>query len=664
MKPYFFKKCQKPGCQNLATHIGQESFHYCLKHLDQNALKKVKKYLSSRTDLQFTILDGRNSSNSSFFILPATPQRNSDLRGSIFIAIDFSLADLEQTDFSFCHFINCDLRRTKLYNASLRWSCFNKTLLRQADISNSDCRWMQAQSEKLQPFESVCERLAAKHKTASSGYLHLVGRDNVDFFFGRFGYEAEEKEKTFFNNQNFENLAYLARETNSSCSGTGFLTLQDVLLEIQTNDIKKTDWSGAILRNSDLAYSNFDHTLAIEVVFDGSDLHEASFCHAILDRSSFLNVSFSRGDLHNDSTSNKDTPPVSSNFQRAHMENCILDGTNLERLFFEDTILNNASIQGATLRKAIFSQCKMRNIAADDVIAEQACFIATDLSGASFSGAILNKARFYWNDTNELPITLNEKDSKRLKESVSKKSTLKTTNSRTQKLEDNACNLKATNFQAAELEHVVFDSCELQGALFQAASLKKASLKKTKCMAAQFKASNIDGTDFSKADLTSSSFQDAGIEDTPPIFEDTTLTDAILSGMDLTGTEFKDSKLDGIDLSDCNLSDTKFLSSPMTRASLRNTVLNNAHFQNVDLTSSDISFALTQPEKDSKLIFQDCIFNMANMQGVQFKNVKWLNCNLKKSNFSFAIIKKAIFQECELEDISFNGADCKKLKIK
>ena len=183
MKPYFFKKCQKPGCQNLATHIGQESFHYCLKHLDQNALKKVKKYLSSRTDLQFTILDGRNSSNSSFFILPATPQRNSDLRGSIFIAIDFSLADLEQTDFSCCHFINCDLRRTKLYNASLRWSCFNKTLLRQADISNSDCRWMQAQSEKLQPFESVCERLAAKHKTASSGYLHLVGRDNVDFFF-------------------------------------------------------------------------------------------------------------------------------------------------------------------------------------------------------------------------------------------------------------------------------------------------------------------------------------------------------------------------------------------------------------------------------------------------------------------------------------------------
>ncbi len=665
MEPISLKKCKEDGCNHLATKIGQKQFDYCLQHLKSEDYEELTSLFSKGIDLQFSVLDGRNSNGYPFTTLPCNPKKEHDLRGSIFVAIDFSSADFECVDFAFCWFIACDLRRARLYNSSLRWTCFNRTLIRQTDINNSDCRWMQAQSsDHIADFTAICTQLTEKYKKAPSKYLHIIGRNDSEFFFRRFGYEPDDEEKELFKQQKFEELAKAVKGIESSDSPTschnkeGILSLKSILQQVKTS-VPETDWSGAAIRDSDLAYSSFDYTLAVEVVFDGSDLHEASFRHATLHRSSFLNVSFSRCDLSTSITHFQDNLVI-SRFKEAKMEGCILDGTNLERLFFEGTIFNNASMKGAFLRNAVFFACEMRNITADDVVGENAFFLASNLSGASFIGSILNNTRFWWDFSKCLPIKLKDKDQKDLKSKYQ------------QLLNENRVltNLIATNFQAAELEKVVFNNCMLQGALFQAANLSDANLKDTQCLGCQFNACNINGVNFTGSDLTSCSFQDAGTLDTPPTFEKTILTDAILSGMDLTGAKFIDSTLDGIDLSNCRLSDVEITIKSqnkyiqMSRASLRNSVLNGAQFKKVDLSSTDLSFSVCREDNNnSKVKFYECILSMASLEGVDIKNVTWFKSDLRKANLSFANLEDAIFEHCHLEDSSFKGANLNGIEI-
>ncbi len=686
METIYFTKCKKDGCNNLATKIGTKEFDYCLQHLKKYEIERVEELLrEKKKDLECSIIDGRSvddrgisgstSTNYQFKALPCNFQRDANLRGSIFIAIDFSSADFERVDFSFCFFIGCDLRRTRLYNSSLRWACFNRTLLRQADINNSDCRWIQAQSVKKNDdrwrFDNICSRIAEKHATAASKYLHVIGRNDAQFFFRRFGYIANEDEKKLFEQQKFKELAEIAEKVKykGTDSNQGKLHHDYLLREIPKTIHKpnKTDWSGAALRDSDLAYSCFDHTLAVEVVFDGSDLFEASFCNATLDRSSFLNASFSRCNLpesDNSPTINNEKI-VESRFKLASMRGCILDGTNLERLFFEKTVLNNATMKGAFLEKALFFQCEMRNITADDVVGENAYFLASNLSGSSFKGSILNKARFWW-DSESLPIKLPDEET--LRNSWENLAT-----------DEDRANLTAINFQAAELENVIFNKSKLNGALFQAASLNEACLQETVCLGAQFAASKIDGVDFGNANLISCSFKDAGMESKPPKFNGATLEDAILSNMDLTGTSFENAKLDGANFADSKLINVKFVSTDinkkleMQRVILSNTILNGALFENVDLTSADLSFAIIQNnfegQRKERTSFKDCTLYMANLKGIQLPTAKLINCDLRKCNFSFAKLgrtstsKQVVFEECSFEDSSFHAVECVNIHI-
>lgn len=658
MKPIKLPICSHPDCSNFATVVKGKNHDFCLLHLTEAKRDQINKDFNGSTSLQNSTLDGRDPDGKLFHCSPFRIKKGSDCKGSLFIAVDFSSADIEQADLSFCQFVYCDLRRAKLFNTSLRWTRFNRSLLRQTDINNSDCRWMQAQSThntKVGDLTKTLRTLWNKLNSAPSNYLHLVGNDDGDFFFRRFSFEPEGSDKELFRAQKYNRLTTVA-----SSSNTPWNTALENITSPGHHRISQTDWSGSALRDCDLAYACFDGALAHEVSFDGSDLHEASFNGADLQRSSFINASFSRSNPVNHDDGKKPARHVvytDSRFQNANLDGCVLNGTNLCGMFFEGTAFSNASLEGALLNRSIFFACEMENISADDVIGPQSCFFASDLSGASLKGAILRNSAFHWNDKTALPIDLEASIIERLKQAWVDKDPAEG--------KDRSI-LTGANFQAVELDGSDLTRCFAAGVLFQGAGLKNAKFTNAICTGSQFLASIVDGTDFTGANLTSCDFSDAGIEEEPPIFSNTILVDAIFKNMSLESVQVVDGNLESVDFSSCRLSGAKFTSTKpigllnVQRATFRNSDLSGAKFENVDLSSADLSFCtgnLVLAHKSEGILFRNCLINSATFRGTMLNYYHWQSCDFSKSDISDSTLRKGKIEYCVLADTSFRGSE-------
>lgn len=635
MNPLILERCHEPRCSNFATVVGSRSFAHCLRHLNHTEHDRVQRLFQNASGHQNSVFDGRHGGSPRYTPLPYSPPKGADLAGSVFVAIDLSSADFEGVNFSFCNFFVCDLRRARLYNASLRWAQFYRSLLRQADINNSDGRWLRARSPRSPVADDLSvalNRLATKLKKVPSEYLHLVGREDAPLFFRRFGYVPEAEDNTLFATERYDSL-----NGKIPPAGDPQPSIRLLFDEFAASD-EYTDWSGAALRYSDLSYSCFDHTEGIEVCFDGSDLHEATFNNAVLQRSSFLNVSFSRSTT---------TGSVESRFQGADLSGCILDGTNLEGLYFDHTTLDNGSLKSAQLKNALFFYSSMTNATLDDVVADGCCFFASTLTGSSFRGANLGGTTFWWDGSpSTLSITLEQPAFDDFASNWESKDDDK-----------RRTTLVAVNFQAASLDGALLNRCYLDGALFQGASLARATLWYARCLGAQFAACNVDGVDFTGADLTSCDLTDAGVSEIPPNFDGANLQDATLARMNLSQARFVGTCLSGSDFSDCRLTGAHFesvddaTSLAMERASLRNADLDGAVFYRVNFSSSDLSFCHGRRVK-----FALCSFYMAGLRGSHLTDSSWLTCDLTKADLSDSEMVNARFLECSIEDASFRAA--------
>jgi uncharacterized protein YjbI with pentapeptide repeats len=334
-----------------------------------------------------------------------------------------------------------------------------------------------------------------------------------------------------------------------------------------------SDWSGTLFRSADLSHANLEGATALEVCFDSADLHETNFQCAKLSRSSFLHASFSRSRL-NQKIHN-------SRFCNAIMNGCILDGTNISYLFFQDADLSYALIRNSHIENTVFLNCKLQNADMDSAVAIGAYFLLSDLSGINLAGIVANNSHFS-------SLKVSGIQNHHLEEIIS--SALGSPEKEKENTTLNGANLKAAELHQAEMMGV-----DLSGALLQGASLLEANLSGANCLAAQFAAADLKSTNFNLADLTACDLSSAGCNPETS-FREAILIDTNLSGVDLSGIRFELTNLNGADLSDCRLDGAEFIGKPehfvdLARSDLRTTSLNNTTFKYAYLDRCDLSFS-------------------------------------------------------------------------
>lgn len=647
------KRCEYEGCNNLATVVGRTRLKHCLEHLTQTEEGLLAQCIAKGGSLQCSVFDGRSTKrsypyNSIGYEFP----KEADLKGTIFVNIDLNSADLTRVDFSFCSFTECDLRRSRLFNSSLRWSVFNQSLLRQADISNADCRWMDASYKNedcVNSLEMLLSYLSEKQPKSHSKFLHLVGRKDANLFFLRHGFEVDEAECKLFEEQQYDKLLNLLKVNDSKqCwCGTNCSLGQSFCLKSKNGGLPETDWSGASFKDSDLAYSNFDNSIAYEVAFDGSDLHGASFCNAKIQRSSFINVSFSRVEKN---------VPYRSRFRKAQMQECVLDYTNMSGLYFQEANLNYAKMRSAHIENAVFFECSMVALDANDVIADGCKFYASDISSGSFKAASLRQASFVLDGENT-----GLQDGSEVHTSLIVKWKILGDVERSTKL-------IATNLVAADLVKANLNSCNLAGASLQSANLFRANLIGSNCVGTNFDACNVGGVDFTKANLTACSLSNAGINDVPPIFNETDLSSTNFSGMDLSNVTFKNSTMENANLADCSLIGARFRGESegrnlnARRSSFSNTDFTGATFEFVDMDSCDMSLSVAR-ETSKRFSFNSCKLSVVKFSGASLVGGDFRNCQITKSNLSDSYIEDIRLFNCNLESTTFFGSDLKNVGI-
>lgn len=663
MKAIQYAVCSKEGCDHLATVVNGEKFHRCLHDLEPHERDELISLLqTNEKPLCNSVFDGRDDEGAPSYRLPCSLPKGADLRGSLFVGVDFSSVDFDEVDFSYSHFHGCDLRRTKLHNVSLRMTWLIRCLVRQANIDHSDARWMISCIPEFEQHRGIAELLlepmARRRLAAVDKRLRLVPKEDNLLFLRYLGLDIEQEDEiSCFDKEKYQELIRTIKEiyNGSKDEKTGKRKILPDIFRFRVGFETETDWSGATFRDSDLAYARFDNTIAHETAFDGSDLHCATFAHAQLSRSSFANVSFSRINGSPNNAANE-----TSRFLGTIMDGCVLNGANLEAVFFEETKMPSARLTGARLAGAVFFKCDLKNITGDYIDANEACFLASDLSGASLHSALFPSAKFWWPDKESKPRCLPDEVKNRILATWAGMG-------EDQKITRiKGANLQATDFQQADLRRA-----HLTGSLFRDANLSFANLIEAICIGTYFLAANITGTFFSKTNLNSADLSNAGTNSSefPPKFKGADLGDAILKNMDLSRVDFVNlTSMEGVDFSNCKLLNTQFRSTDpkkqliLRRAIFRNTQIDNVQFINADLQASDFSFC--RGEGDDFVTFKACCLRVANLRAVNIKKVKWENCDLQKVDISDSEIETAFFRkQCNLETASFSDATIQTLEI-
>ena len=653
MKRKSLTRCESEGCNNLATVIGGKRLYHCLEHLTQLERESVSQHIEKGKSLQCSVFDGRSATTSCpYSSIGFEFPKEVDLKGSIFVNIDLNSADLTRVDFSFCTFKECDLRRSRLFNSSLRWAVFNQSLLRQADISNADCRWLDSSHKKEDCVGTLRKQLSYlenRYTHCQNSLLHIIGRNDAKLFFSRHGFEVNENECNLFEEQKYDTLlGCLFSDDAKQCWNGEYCSLdQEHCLKNKNSNLPETDWSGASFKDSDLAYSNFDNSIAYEVAFDGSDLHGASFCNAKIQRSSFVNVSFSRVDK---------AAPYRSRFKNAQMQECVLESANLSGLYFQEANLNYAKMRNAHIENAVFFECSLAALDASDAIADGCRFYASDMSSGSFKAASLRKTSFSFDGVT----TGLQLDSEVHRELIARWNILVDV--------ERSSKLIAANIVAADLEEANLSSCNLAGASLQSANLRKANLTGSTCAGTNFNACNVGGVNFTKANLIACSLSDVGIDADPPIFNETNLSSTNFSGMDLSKVAFVNSTMENANFADCSLAGASFRGKNKEnmliarRSSFSNSDFTDASFEYVDLDSCDMSLIVAR-KSDHRFSFTTCKLSVIKFSGSSLVGGDFTNCEITKSNLSDSYLEDIKLNICNLESTSFSGSDLNSIKI-
>ena len=171
----------------------------------------------------------------------------------------------------------------------------------------------------------------------------------------------------------------------------------------------------------------------------------------------------------------------------------------------------------------------------------------------------------------------------------------------------------------ADLSRLDLPGADLQGALLEGANLSHCNLRGAQLEAATLVRCRIDSSCLDEARLARSNLSAAAIDNT-------TMKAADLQGAILEGT-----RLCTVDLSQAVLDDAR---------------MHEVQFDSVDLSGA---------RSDSLLVFRSLNLSKVRLAEVDFKQVVFIDCDLRRANFSGARLAKVAFVTVKADGARFRG---------
>ena len=261
----------------------------------------------------------------------------------IYLASNFSSADLSNTDLRDANLHDADFHDADLRNADLR-----NADLRNADLRNADLR------------------------NANLSDANLLNTDQLNFYLYIVLFDVNHSGADLRN----------ADLRNANLIGANLIGAN-----LRNADLSDTNLSNADLGNTNLSNANLIGANLIGANLRNADLKNTSLNNASLSNVSFINASLNNANLSNANLSNADLIGANlsdANLRNADLRNADLRNTDFRNADLRDTDLRNADLLGADLRNA-----DLRNASLIDVNLRNADLRNTDLSNADLLSADL-----------------------------------------------------------------------------------------------------------------------------------------------------------------------------------------------------------------------------------------------------------------------------------
>lgn len=290
------------------------------------------------------------------------------------------------------------------------------------------------------------------------------------------------------------------------------------LQAVEEGSVSERDFSGAVLKNADLAGKNLKFAYLEKADLEGANLEGADLEGAVLARANLRGANLKGARLSSSNFGHADLTGANlseTELSQATLDHAMLDKTRFEkaRLFcttFDETVLRGANLEGTTIEKCIFRSVRFEGVNLERSKLESTVLIECDLAGSSFNEATFSRAAFF-----------------------------------------QVCGDKAS-FRGATADNIRFvHECSLRDAVFAGASLKSSNFRDTDLRGASFDDANLEGADLSGANLEGATLQRANLREARLIR--TNLTRAQLGAANLLGSIMQKARVDGATFKGANL---------------------------------------------------------------------------------------------------------------
>ncbi|NIM98423.1 MAG: DUF2169 domain-containing protein [candidate division Zixibacteria bacterium] len=220
----------------------------------------------------------------------------------------------------------------------------------------------------------------------------------------------------------------------------------------------------------------------------------------------------------------------------------------------------------------------------------------------------------------------------------------------------------------ADLSGAKLNSAKMQETCLASANLTNTEVKDADLTEGVLSKSNLTGADFSgttldKVELMEATFGNTNLSNTSlaeTIFLETDFSEADFSGADLTGTNFIKPKLDGVNFSGAKAEGVNFIEASCEKAVFKKADLTNARFpKNANLKRADFTGA----------VLDNANLMEADLTQASFGKASLNNANLMKANFNKADLtgitaRKASLMKADLSDARVIGANLMEANLK
>lgn len=111
----------------------------------------------------------------------------------------------------------------------------------------------------------------------------------------------------------------------------------------------------------------------------------------------------------------------------------------------------------------------------------------------------------------------------------------------------------------------------------------------------------------------------------------------VLKKISLSGIDFSYSNLSYLEFDECSVENCYFEDATMRSLQITASGFSNIIFRNVDFTGSFLNSNIRD-------------------NGGFYRNVEFINCNLKSTSFSLPVIQDCVFKNCKIDEVQFDGS--------